>query len=379
MRILHVVPAFVPAWTYGGPVAVASELSKALADRGHQVTVWTTDVAAKGLPSRDEIDGVNVLRFTNQLDIDRPLTLRLPLGVLRARRLVEGFDLIHLHEYRTPLNVFVGRAALRANIPYAITGHGTMGRVPGRFVKHAFDAVWGSPLLRGAKRVFVLSERERREALALGAAADAVTPLPNGIRLADYQAEVDTEALRRAHGIPNAPIVLFLGRLHRLKAPRLLLKAFLDTADRHDAHLLFVGPDEGEGPALERRVVAAAARDRVSFAGFLRGSQKLAALRAASVFAIPRFRGFPVAFLEAAAFGLPVVTTTLGDHLDILDEIGIVTQPTARALGDGLVRALSDRDVRAFVEARAKQTVESEYTWDAVTDGLLSHYHNMIA
>ena len=39
MKILHVVPTYVPAWKHGGPIRSVHGLCKALAARGHQVTV----------------------------------------------------------------------------------------------------------------------------------------------------------------------------------------------------------------------------------------------------------------------------------------------------------------------------------------------------
>ena len=42
------VPTYVPAWRHGGPIAAVHGLCKALAARGHEVTVFTTDVHGAG-------------------------------------------------------------------------------------------------------------------------------------------------------------------------------------------------------------------------------------------------------------------------------------------------------------------------------------------
>lgn len=47
MKILQVIPAFYPAWAYGGTVNAAYHLSKELARRGHEVTVYTSDALDK--------------------------------------------------------------------------------------------------------------------------------------------------------------------------------------------------------------------------------------------------------------------------------------------------------------------------------------------
>ncbi|MEA2695650.1 MAG: hypothetical protein QOJ16_5037, partial [Acidobacteriota bacterium] len=48
MRILHVVPTYLPAWRHGGPIYAVHGLAKALAARGHEITVFTTDVHGAG-------------------------------------------------------------------------------------------------------------------------------------------------------------------------------------------------------------------------------------------------------------------------------------------------------------------------------------------
>ena len=66
MKILQVIPYFVPAWGYGGPVQVAYRVSRELRQRGHEVTVYTTDALDAGNRikiQREEIDGLTVCRL----------------------------------------------------------------------------------------------------------------------------------------------------------------------------------------------------------------------------------------------------------------------------------------------------------------------------
>ena len=68
MNILQVIPYFVPAWDYGGPVQVAYRVSREMIKRGHEVTVYTTDTlkANSRIEKTEEvIDGIKVKRFSN--------------------------------------------------------------------------------------------------------------------------------------------------------------------------------------------------------------------------------------------------------------------------------------------------------------------------
>ena len=44
MHILHVVPTYIPAYRYGGPIYAVHGLCKGLAERDHDVHVFTTNV-----------------------------------------------------------------------------------------------------------------------------------------------------------------------------------------------------------------------------------------------------------------------------------------------------------------------------------------------
>src|SRR6266508_6247014 len=98
MNILHVVPTYLPARRYGGPIVAVHGLCKALAGRGHRVVVFTTNVDGAGVldvPAGEprDVDGVTVRYF-------RALFPRLywspDLG--KALRTEVGhYDLVHNH------------------------------------------------------------------------------------------------------------------------------------------------------------------------------------------------------------------------------------------------------------------------------------------
>jgi glycosyltransferase involved in cell wall biosynthesis len=70
MRILHVIPTYLPATRYGGPIFTVHALARALIARGHDVEVVTTNVNGAGvspvpLGTRVEIDSVPVRYFAS--------------------------------------------------------------------------------------------------------------------------------------------------------------------------------------------------------------------------------------------------------------------------------------------------------------------------
>src|SRR5262245_33405590 len=99
MRILHVIPSYLPAVRYGGPIFAAHALCKALAARGHEVQVFTTNIDGSGtspvpvgLPVN--LEGVQVRYFPC------PLLRRLYWAPALAHCLaneVGKLNIIHLH------------------------------------------------------------------------------------------------------------------------------------------------------------------------------------------------------------------------------------------------------------------------------------------
>src|SRR4029079_7092920 len=104
MKILHVTPFFAPAWAYGGMARSSAALCRALARRGHEVTVVTA-LLDPDMPMDETRDGVRVRRFRGPGPL-KSLLVPWPWG-LRAylRREARSFDLAHLHGHRNGLAI----------------------------------------------------------------------------------------------------------------------------------------------------------------------------------------------------------------------------------------------------------------------------------
>ncbi|MBI4243756.1 MAG: glycosyltransferase, partial [Planctomycetes bacterium] len=99
MKVLHVLPSFVPAYRYGGPVKGLFELCRSLVKHGVDITVFTTNIDGPGqldVPVGDEVvlDGVKTHYF--QIQNPRSYSYSEELsGALKNR--VKDFDLVHIH------------------------------------------------------------------------------------------------------------------------------------------------------------------------------------------------------------------------------------------------------------------------------------------
>ena len=156
LRILHVTPYFADAWAYGGIPRLATSLARGLAQRGHQVTVCTTDACdgARRLPSAAPTrtpEGVEVRVFRN---VSNALAYRLqffvPLGLGKyLRRHAATFDVAHLHACRNVPGAIAAYHLERTGVPYVLAPNGTAPRDRAAADGQArFDLVAGRPRAR---------------------------------------------------------------------------------------------------------------------------------------------------------------------------------------------------------------------------------------
>jgi glycosyltransferase involved in cell wall biosynthesis len=378
MKILQVIPYFVPAWDFGGPLPVCYQLSKQLVRRGHEVAVWTTDAlnARNRIAQPEEtIDGIQVRRFRNvsnsfayRYNISSPIGMALSAGGVKA------YDIIHIHEYRVLQNAFVRGQAKRHGVPYVVQAHGSLTTFfqKGR-LKRIFDRLWGYRILRDAAKVIALTQTEAGQYKSMGVSDDKIEIVPNGIDLSEFQDLPPKGEFRREHGLADSErIVLYLGRIHQTKGIDLLVRAFVGLSkEAGDARLVIVGPDDGYLPALKSLIGELHIEEKVLLTGPVYGRDKLAAYVDADVFVTPSFYGFPVTFMEACATGTPIVTTERWDHLDWLDgRVGYVTHYDETELTKAIAAVLDNRDLAEQFGANGRQIVRDRFNWASIAEQL---------
>lgn len=161
---------------------------------------------------------------------------------------------------------------------------------------------------------------------------------PNPVDLAAFQA-ADGGAFRAEHHIPpDAPLVMYLGRLAPEKNLEVMIRAFDQArASRPELRLLVVG----DGPS--RLSAARDAPECVRFTGPVPYARVPEALAAADAFlTASTSEVLPMSMIEALAAGTPLVAAHSPAALDLIEEgvNGTVREATPQALADGLLFAL---------------------------------------
>ncbi len=163
MRLLHIAPFYEPAWAFGGMARAASGLCRALAARGHEVTVVTARLDPAH-PAEHTAGGVRILRFDGPAPLARRLFPWSPGLTRRLASLLEPTEIVHLHGHRNGLAVSGARACRSARVPFVLQPHGTFPE-HGQSVlqKRIFDRLAGERIVASAAALVAVSEAEARE------------------------------------------------------------------------------------------------------------------------------------------------------------------------------------------------------------------------
>ncbi len=387
MKILHVTPYYAPAYAFGGVVRSVEGMARALARRGHVVTVLTTDALDQETritgSLSETLDDVRVIRIPNiSPRLRGRLNLSTPAGMKQvALALIPEGDVVHCHEFRTVENLLVTPVAAALNRPLLLSPHGTLARDTGRSrLKAAWDRLLSPAVALRFDGIIGLTPQEVEVAQTLWPrfGRRRIPPdfyvIPNGVDPDDYAGLPGRQAFRDRYRLGDVPMCLFMGRLHPRKGVDVLAQAF-KQADVPGARLVIAGPDEGLLATLQPML-----DERIILTGYLDGADRLAAFAAADVLALPAVgEGLPVVVLEAMAAGLPVIISP-GCHLPEVAAYGagIEVEPAVEPLGAALRDLLSNADKRATMGQAARRLVRERFTWDAVAAQLEQVYSRLL-
>lgn len=365
---------------------IASGLSKA----GVKVAVATTDDNGEGghldVPLNTAVDqnGAAFYYFRRNSGFYKaswPLTRWLSENIHR-------YDLLHVHALFSYSSCAAAHLAIKRGVPYVVRPLGVLNRWGmenrRRLLKRFSFRLIEQRILRNAAAIHYTSNQEKSEAEQAGATtAPAVIPL--GIDLSDFEnlpgAEQFYAQFPRARGRKT---ILFLSRLDAKKGLDLLLPAFADARAQH-AEALLVIAGSGEKTFVDRLRETArrlAIDDHVVWAGFLSGQDKLAALAAASIYALPSYsENFGIALVEALAAGLPcVVSEHVGIASDVEEfEAGLRVPCQIPALAAAFERLLAGPSLREQLGINARRLANNRFSSDAMTASLVGLYGRVLA
>lgn len=366
---------------------MAYEISKYLAHRGHNVTVYTTDVydSISRLKYRENptfVDGIKVYHFKNISNILAKKNFPIaPMMAISLYENIQNFDIIHINEYRTFQSVLVHYFAKKYKIPYVLQPRGSVPQKIGAHnLKVLFDDLFGLSIFNDTHRVILSSNKELQECISIlpNLNKDKVELIPNGIDLDNDSNLPNKGEFRKKYLIKNnEKIILALGRIHEIKGFDLLIESFnILCAKIGNVKLVIAGPDEGYLSVLCSIVDKLNLNDKVIFTGPLYGNDKIEAYIDANIFVLPsRYESFGNVVLEACKFGLPpVITNNCGVSEWITNDQGMVVEYDKNELYASMYKLLINEELRIKMGENCKKLIFDKFSLDNVFGKLENVY-----
>jgi glycosyltransferase involved in cell wall biosynthesis len=385
MRILHVVPTYLPATRYGGPIVAVHSLCRALAARGHTVEVFTTSIdgpidTAVPYDRPLMLDGVKVRYFASR----RLRRLSYAPSLMQSLHdEISGADVVHLHSAFLWPTWRAARLSHQRRIPYVISPRGMLVKTliasRNRLIKSAWIALIERSSLEQAAAIHATSAIEAEEIRKFGWRLPRIAVVPNGVDAIEAGARRDAAAADIAALAGQQPLVLFFGRLAQVKGLDRLLRAFALT---RRGTLAIVGNDyEGLAAGLSELARQLKIDDRVRIVPrTITDADKECMFAAARVFVLPSYsESFGNVVLEAMQRGLPVIVTPeVGAAEAVRDSGGgLVASGDAQSLSAAIDRLTEDAAKASAMGEAGRRHVNERYGWPSVAARMEALYDEL--
>lgn len=373
-----------------------SALAEGMVERGHRVTVFTTNSNLDQqldvpINCPINVDGVTVWYF-EQVDLQAKYFwwsryLSQSMGYLYTpalkrvmREMLPSVDVVHTQMPFIYPSMAAGRLAAAGGKPFFYNQRGVFHperlRYRG-FKKKLYIDLIEKPLMRRATGLIALTPEEIETYHQMG----IQTPchlVPNGIDVRRFRREARPNAFADLGITDVTKVVLFLGRLHPQKGVDVLLDAFVSLARAvPEAKLVLAGPDEHNlSSQLSAQAESKGLAERVVFPGMVVGEEKLELLARADVFVLPSTgEGFSMAILEALASGTPVVVSPECNFPKVADVgAGKVVDRDPTKLSDAIRSYLEDSELARVAGQAAYEFAKDELGWSSIVARLEQIY-----
>lgn len=392
MRILQIIPSI--SLVYGGPSQMVLGLAPALAKKGIEVTIITTnsngDRGQKPLdvPLNYPIpqDGYEIIYF--RCSPFRRYKFSLDLCKWLNRH-ASTYNLAHIHALFSPVSSLSATICRQQRLPYILRPLGTLDPADLRKkkqLKRLYAAILERPNLVGAAAIHFTSIQEAKISTKFGISTKNLV-IPLGVTKGDEKENITGKSSAcQQLGIPHGvPLILFMSRIDPKKGLDLLIPALeklLVTGLKFHFVLAGSNPQDPNYEAkIKLQIQNSTLRSHTTMTGFVTGELKAALLQMADIFVLPSYyENFGIAVAEAMVTGTPVV---ISDQVHICQQVrdsesGWVGTTDVTNLVELLTQALQNPQELQRRGLRAKEYALKHYSWDAIAHQVITAYQNII-
>lgn len=315
MKILHITPAYKPAFVYGGPTLSVSQLCEHQAAIGNEVTVVTT--TANGNAELEEgeavVEGVKVYYFKRLTKDHTHLSPALLIFLWRNSR---QFDTIHIHSWWNLVSVLATLVCYLKGITPVLSPRGMLSNfsfVNSNSIKKRLIHRGGGKFLLRKTRLHATSLLEWSDAHRINKQWPGFV-LPNIIDLPNHEfaRSASTDTLK----------LVFLSRIHAKKGLELTLEALSNVSFPFQLEIYGDGEEEYV-KSLKALATTVGIDQAILWKGWVSGEAKYRALSGGDVFILTSYNeNFANVVLESLAVGTPALISDQVGMCDYVKQTG---------------------------------------------------------
>jgi len=367
----------------GGVAPHVSEISEALAKRGHEVHIFTR---RGDFESYDRINGVHYQRADvdssgDVLDQMNRMCEALYDRFEAVQKLFGRFDVVHGHDWHPVLAL--NRIKQDYGLPFLLTMHSTeWGRNGNQFGYGISQEISHREWLGcyEASKVIVTTRRMVDELMWIySLPEEKIRIIPNGIVTGKLRRDLDAGRVKEKYGIhPMAPLVLFCGRMSIQKGPDILVEAVPRILrERPDARFVFMG-EGGMREECEWRARDLGVGDACHFLGYTPSSEKQDLINACDIMCVPsRNEPFGVVVLEAWDACKPVVATEAVSIIKNFED-GLLAYVQPESIAWCVNRLLGNPEEMTKIAKAGCSRIDAEFSWERIAKKTEDVYHEAL-
>lgn len=379
MNIVQAYSLFFP--NYGGIEKHVYSISRELTNRGHKLSIFTTNLVNSRPATLPKTSMVNSIIVSRHFAFTVGSITICPMAFLGPKTSSKD-TVLHVHSLNTD-SLFVP-SVLQASVrklPIVVTPHFHPLRLQLESLKFkAYFELVAKKLLKRVDAVVALTPTEKQ--YYENEDIERVYEIPNGVDLSNHTVcEEKMEAFDKAHD-PGKTKILFVGRTVENKNLKVIIESLpFITKDRKEILLYIVGSYTQHARQLQALVRRLGVARNVRFFFNVSENDLPYYYEVSDLVVLPsKYEAFGIVMLEAWAHKKPVVVSNRGGMKDVVSQGGGVVMNTFKPekWASTLIGMLNDERQLKRLGDRGHELILEKYTWSKVAQKLVEVYDHIL-